>query len=437
MSDITEKKSWQFAPQDEIIASMRGLLQIDSTSGSAGAVTPEAPLGKGINEAINYMLDLGQSFGFRVKNVDGYCGWIEMGDPDAEEMLGIVAHVDTVPVGEGWSHPPFDATVEDGKIYGRGTNDDKGPAVAALYAMKAVADAGVPLGRRVRLILGGDEESGRWACLKRYKETEEIPTCAFSPDADYPVIFAEKGILNLKISAENLSGDPLTLESGTVVNIVPEKAKAHAGGKDYAETGVPAHAMAPEKGENALLKLGERLREDGIKHPFVELLNIANAEDLGIAFSDADSGPLTFNPAIAHVGDDGAVLECDIRYPVTMTAEPIVEAVRKAVGPLGFGVEKTKDMTPLYVDKNSELVQNLVDVYRNATGDDAEPLALGGGTYARAFDNAVAFGILFPGEPNMCHQKDEYWPVADLEKNLNIFADAITALAGTGEDDER
>ncbi|MGI6108759.1 MAG: Sapep family Mn(2+)-dependent dipeptidase [Eubacteriaceae bacterium] len=419
----------KFADQDQVIESLRGLLQIESTSGDAGPVTEEAPLGENINKAINYVLELGKSFGFRTSNIGGMCGWVEMGNEDSDEMVGILAHVDTVPVSEGWEYKPFDATVEDGRIYGRGTNDDKGPAIAALYAMKAVADSGIPLDRRIRLIVGGDEENGLWRCMARYKETEEIPTCSFSPDADYPVIFAEKGILGVKIASKpGLKGDDLTFDSGTVINIVPAEAHAEAGGKKYQAKGTPAHAMEPFKGDNALLKLGKLLEQEGVKHPFLDLLDIADTKGLGIDVSDDVSGELTFNPAVAHVDADGAELECDIRYPVTLKGEDFAESIRQAVEPLGFTVEITKNVAPLYVDKNSELVQKLLKVYQDVTGEDAEPISLGGGTYARAFDNAVAFGILFPGEPNMCHQTNEYWPVDDLNANMRIMAEAIAAL---------
>ena len=387
MTQTAQAKVTKFADQEQVISDLRGLLQIESTSGDAGPVTDEAPFGENIRKAIDYVLDIGKRFGFRTKDVDGMCGWVEIGPEDADEMVGILAHVDTVPVSDGWNYEPFDGTVEDGKIYGRGTNDDKGPAVAALYAMMAVTDSEVPLERRIRLIVGGDEENGQWRCMKRYKETEENPTCSFSPDADYPVIFAEKGILGVRIySNPDLQGD------------------------------------------NALLKLGHVLQEAGVSHPFLDLLEKANVRDLNIDVSDDVSGELTFNPAVAHVDADGAELECDIRYPVTLNGEDFAERINQAVAPLGFSAEITKNVAPLYVDKNSELVQKLLGVYRDVTGDDAEPISLGGGTYARAFDNAVAFGILFPGEPNMCHQTNEYWSVDDLNANMRIMAEAIAAL---------
>lgn len=417
------------ADQDEILESLRGLLQINSTTGDAGEKTDEAPLGERINEAINYVLDLGESFGFKTKNLDGYSGWIEVGPEDAQDLIGILVHVDTVPVGDGWDYEPFDLTIYNGNMYGRGTNDDKGPAIAALYSLKALQDSDVPLNKRVRLIVGGDEENGNWSCMVRYKETEELPTFAFSPDAVYPVIYAEKGILHIKFNLKEPVETKLVLDSGTVPNIVPEKAEASYGDQKFSTTGVASHAMEPEKGENALLKLGALLKKAGIKHSFLDLLEIANTDGLNISLSDEPSGELTYNPAVAHVDSDGAYLISDIRYPVTLQAEDILDRIRASIEPLGYELEVLDNVDPLYVDQESELVTTLVDVYNEMTGDNAQPIALGGGTYARAFDNAVAFGILFPGEPDMCHKRNEYWPVDDLMKNIQIIAEAVAALA--------
>lgn len=417
------------ADQDQILEDLRGLLQINSTTGDAGAVTQEAPLGENINNAINYVLDLGKSFGFKTKNLDGYSGWIEIGPEDAEELIGILVHVDTVPVGDDWDYEPFDLTIYNGNMYGRGTNDDKGPAIAALYALKAISDSEIPLTRKVRLIVGGDEENGNWSCMTRYKETEQLPTYAFSPDACYPVIYAEKGILHIKFVSTNPDGDAILLDSGTVPNIVPDKAHAEYNGKEYDTTGIASHAMEPEKGENALLKLGQLLKEEGANHTFLDLLEIANTDGLNISLSDEPSGKLTFNPAVGHVDENEAYLISDIRYPVTLNSEDILERMRESIAPLGYELELLDDVAPLYVDKNSDFVKTLVEVYNEYTGDEAEPIALGGGTYARAFDNAVAFGILFPGEPDMCHKRNEYWPVEDLMKNVEIIAQATAALA--------
>ena len=414
--------------EQAFFADLRGLLQIQSVNGDCGPVSERAPLGRGINDALEYMLALGRRFGFRTKNLDGYAAWIEMGE--GERLVGVLAHVDTVPVEEeGWIAPPFDGTILDGKLYGRGAGDDKGPAMTALYAMKAVAECGAPLKKRVRLILGGDEELGDWRCMKRYHATEELPDCAFTPDSEYPVTYAEKGILHLRIwRALDGSEPPLALSCGSAYNVVPAHAWAEAGGKRYEAKGRAAHAMNPEAGVNALLALCEKLRADGVDHPFLRLAEIASAEGLGIAFSDEPSGRLTINPAIASVTDTLAELKCDLRVPVTVTDAQVVEAVEKAVAPLGFAVEEAFFEPPLYVERDSPLVQTLQRVYRECTGRDDPPASSGGGTYARAFKNAVAFGAAFAGEEESFHQTNEYAVVDSIRKNFEIMANAIEAL---------
>ena len=204
---------------------LKTLIAINSINGNCGEKSENAPLGKGINDAIEAFLEIGKRFGFKTKNLSGYCGWIEMGE--GEKMLGIIAHTDTVETGDGWSYPALECTRTEDGYYGRGVIDDKGPALLALYAMKAISDKNINLGKRVRLIIGGDEESGSSRCIKRYKETEELPSISFSPDAHYPVVFGEKGMLRVKISGteENISPD-FKFEGGSVVNIVHEDAKA-------------------------------------------------------------------------------------------------------------------------------------------------------------------------------------------------------------------
>ena len=413
--------------EESFFSDLKGLLRIKSVSRTE-PITPQAPLGQGVYDALEYMLALGRSFGFRTKNLDGYAGWIEMGE--GNELVGIVAHLDTVDAkGEGWLAPPFDGTVIDGKLYGRGAGDDKGPAMLALYAMKAVAESGAPLKKRVRLILGGDEEQGDWLCMRRYRRTEELPDCAFTPDAEYPVTYAEKGILHVRIYGMLDGAPPLRLTCQNAYNVVPAYASAEFGGKSYEASGKPAHAMAPEKGVNALLGLCQKLREDGVDHPFLHLAQKLTPKGLGIAFSDGPSGPLTLNPAIAQVDGRMAEVKCDLRVPVTFTDTQVVEEIAKAVAPLGFSVEEESFQAPLYVPLDSPLVQTLQQVYRDCTGRDEAPASSGGGTYARAFPNTVAFGSAFQGEEECFHQTNEYAAVDSMLQSYQIMANAIAALA--------
>ena len=179
--------------KNNIIDTVSKLIGYKSVSKETG--NPEKPFGEECKKALNYFLDLGNKMGFRTKNIDGYCGYIEFGDGD--ELVGIIGHLDVVPADfkDGWTTDPFKADIRDSKLFGRGSIDDKGPVVASLYAMKYVAD-NLKVNKRVRLILGLNEEKS-WKCINHYKEVEEAPTIGFSPDANFPAIYAEKGILSL------------------------------------------------------------------------------------------------------------------------------------------------------------------------------------------------------------------------------------------------
>ena len=407
---------------------LRGLLKIESTNGEAGLVTPEAPLGTGINDAINYLLDLGESFGFKTKNLDGYCGYVEMGE--GEEMVAVLNHVDTVAVGGGWTVPPFDLTLQGDKVFGRGAIDNKGPAMVSLYAMKALAESAIPLNKRVRLIIGGDEEGDAWRCMKRYKATEDLPTSSFSPDSRFPAIFAEKGILRICLKKDlEAETKVMTFFSGNQINTVPDYAKAVVDGVIYKSQGKSAHASEPDNGINAIFRLAKKLKSEGIRHPFLDLLEIATLEGFNIQLSDEISGALTLNPSIVRVDGEQAILECDIRFPVSIEVSLIEERIAEAVKHLGFSFEILEELGPLHVDNESPLIKSLQKVYREYSGDITGPLTSGGATYARAFDNSVAFGGRFPGEPNMCHQTDEYWSLESMKKNFDIILKALEVLA--------
>lgn len=414
--------------QEQYLQELRGLLQIESV-----ALVPEAagadPFGKGVSQALEYMLTLGRSRGMRVKNLDNRCAWIEWGE--APEMTGILAHVDTVLAApEGWDTPPFDAIVQKGRVYGRGACDDKGPALLALHAMEAVSRMHDPKNLRLRLILGGDEESGRWKCMERYKQTEELPARAFSPDSHFPVTYAEKGGLQLRLLRKLMPGEiPLHISAGKVYNVVPSYARAELPDGEILEaTGRSAHAMEPEKGDNALLRLCTMLVSRGISHPLLDLAAISSPEGLGIAFSDDVSGALTINPAIASSDGDAMELDYDIRIPVTVTAEAVIDAVTAHVSPLGFTVERKAYNPPLYVARDSHLVQTLQNVWQACTGRNDPPVSSGGATYARTFQNAVAFGVLFPEDEVTYHQPNEYYSLASMKKAFQILANAMANL---------
>lgn len=442
------------------------LLNIESVYDES-TITPEAPMGEGINNALTYMLELGEKDGFTPKNVDGYAGHLEMGS--GEELLGILCHLDVVPPGEGWSHDPFDAIIKDGNIYARGAIDDKGPTMAAYYAMKIVKELGLPMNKRVRMILGTDEES-QWRCVDHYFENEEMPTMGFAPDADFPIIYAEKGILDIEFK-QNIESDDkeneyklISFSSGRRVNMVPDHARAVISGAKFdteafikhiadlgceahsfeengfqvlTVDGVSVHGMEPDKGKNAGIALASFLNQFAFNKNASSFLTFivdyfkgdSRGKNLGIAYNDDITGDLTINLGIMQYEDNkGGTFGCTVRYPVTTEIDSVIAKLTERGKVLGFEFNVSQNSTPHHVPKDHPLIQTLQKVYEEQTGEEATLLTIGGGTYARSLKAGVAFGPLFLGKPEVAHQKDEYAEIDDLLKATAIYAQAIAEL---------
>lgn len=410
--------------QKEIISTTQRLIQFNTVESQA---LPNAPFGQGNRDALDYVLGLGRQWGFTVKDLDGYAGYLEFGV--GREVVAVIPHLDVVPEGDGWDYSPFGGELSDGRIFGRGAADNKGPAVAALYAFKFVRDSGLPVNKRVRLIFGCDEESG-FLCVKHYIKTEGLPAAGFTPDGSFPVVNAEKGIIKGTFAATLPAGTPdLRFTGGTADNVVPHYAKAVIEGKTYEATGAAAHASTPELGDNAIIKLARQLR-NVYSHPVLEFLNAAADKDtLGIAAADEISGPLTYNPGVIAVTENKARLLVNIRYPVTGNADEIIGKLKATGEKYGFSFENYTDSPAHYVPEDSALVKTLLQVYRETTGLNGKPLAMGGGTYARVLGNFVAFGARFPEEPSTAHQRNEFITVDTLLKATEIYANAIFQLA--------
>lgn len=454
--------------KDDIIKSTQNLVKIKSVEEDA---LEGMPFGEGPYKALEYSLNLANDLGLETKNLDGYAGHIDLGDGD--ETVGVLAHLDVVPEGDGWTYNPYGGEIHDNKIYGRGTIDNKGPAIAVLYAMKALKDAGVPLNRKIRLILGTNEETG-WGCMDYYFKNEKAPNMAFTPDADFPVIYGEKGIIvfDLVYKMNNPVDCDVVLKDvkgGNAPNMVPDFAEALLEVKDFDElmkgykvykakkdypvfiskegdfvkvtaNGVSAHGSTPEKGENAISYLMDYLGfiftgECSICN-FINLYNerIAfkhHGEGIGCGFEDEISGKLNFNPGMISLDNGKITLRINVRYPIKSSAKEVYDGIRENIKDTTIElVEGNSDMKPLYVPKDNFMVQKLMSVYREETGDtDSEPITIGGGTYARTMENAVAFGPMFPGQKDVAHQKDEFISIDQLMKITRIYAKALYELA--------
>ncbi|EPZ37731.1 MULTISPECIES: dipeptidase PepV [Anoxybacillus] len=431
--------------------------------------TQEAPLGKEVYEALCYMLKRGEEEGFAVKNVDGLAGHIEMGD--GEEIVGILCHVDVVPAGDGWTFDPFGATIVDGKIYARGALDDKGPTIAAFYAMKIVKELELPLSKRVRMIIGTDEESD-WQCVERYFQTEQMPTIGFAPDADFPIIYAEKGIADFDLIQQPMNKQVhddllLSFQAGQRYNMVPDFAEAilqltnendmkerfltflrtHAlEGEAHGDgdtltlrlRGVSAHGMEPNNGVNAGIWLAKFLANETLDAQANEFVRFVSqffygdtrGKRLGVAHTNEELGDLTINVGVlSYTNERGGKMGLNLRYPVTNDMTRTKEIIEQVAKRHQFVLNNFSNSSPHYVAKDHPLVQTLQRVYEEQMGERASLLAIGGGTYARSLQAGVAFGPLFPNRPDVAHQKDEYMFIDDLLKATAIYAQAIYELA--------
>lgn len=451
--------------KEELIAVIQACIQIKSVKDVEHA-TPGAPFGPGIKEALEWTLALGEKFGFTVKNVEGYAGHIEMGTGD---LLGILGHIDVVPEGDGWSVSPYSATIKDGKIFGRGALDDKGPTLMALFAMKAIKDANIPLNMRVRLILGTDEESG-WADMDYYLKKEEVPQIGFAPDAEFPVIHAEKGILHLELSKSHTATFPhlVSVKGGERANVVPDLCEVMIKGitgeiiankfKDFTfpegvsgklsslETeldtkltfrGVGAHGSLPQNGKNAILyalRFLQTLPLDSeeqhmldfiLKHPGTGFCG----EGFEIALSDEPSGKLSLNIGILELTSDIIRFVIDIRYPVTFKRDDVFLPIEKIAKSEELSIKIITHQDAHHVPKDSALVQSLLKAYADVTGLEPFAFAIGGGTYAKVLPQGVAFGPVFPGEPEGIHCPDEYISIENLLVTTKVYAQAILNLA--------
>ena len=408
------------------------------------------PFGKNVDQALRTALQIAGDIGFRTKYGDGgYYGYAEVGE--GKEMLAILGHLDVVPVGKltDWKRNPFDPAEKDGMLYGRGTQDDKGPLLASLFAVKALMDAGVKFNKRLRFIFGTDEET-LWRCINRYKEIEETPTMGFSPDARFPLIYAEKGLLQLKLEGQNQTD--LRLTGGTAFNAVPDMmfydgvlqeelaSKLDELGFPYEwkEDGIEikgkaAHAMITEEGINAIARLCIALHAIGVESKAIHFIAQELGEDPYATnifgdCNDAPSGKLKFNVGMINLGEKEQI-SIDTRIPVTVSKEEIVKKLSAAAARYGLEYKEFDWLAPLYLAQDHPVIKTLMKVYHQYSGDEtSEPIALGGATYARAFDNCVAFGPLFPGELLTEHEPNERAIMENLYRAMNIYAYAIYQL---------
>lgn len=442
---MTEIRKYLEANKQEMIADLRDLVAVPSVQGDA---EDGMPFGIFPAKALITMLSKCKAAGFTVENVDNYAGSADINSLAPE--LAILSHLDVVPVGDGWTSPPFTLTQVGDKLVGRGAIDDKGPAVAALYAAKAVKELGIPLKKGVRLIFGTNEENGS-ADMAYYRRKRELPPKVFTPDGEYPVINAEKGMLRVYFSTE--WGYNVEIKAGTVINAVPDACEIRStvdqgvmidddgNSKKITEPltntevikGVSAHASTPNKGENAITKM---LASGIIAYQEIDKLNKlfphgeTDGVSCGLGFSDDISGKTTCVLSMLNTEDRRLKGGIDIRFPLDRTKAEISDNICGKLREAGFVIDSCEGVEPHCTDENSPFVQSLLRAYERVTGDKGRCIAIGGGTYVHEIEGGVAFGAEFPNEDGRMHSPDEFITVENLLKNAEIMAEAIIEICG-------
>lgn len=455
--------------KEKLLDDLIELLKFESVK-DLDSATEAAPMGKTIDETLQYMLHRAEREGFQTEDIDGYIGYADFGESD--DYIAVLGHLDVVPAPGQWTTPPFEPAIRDGKLYARGAIDDKGPTMAAFYAIKLLKELKLPLNRKIRLILGTDEESGM-RCMKKYVEVLGAPKVGFSPDAYFPLIHAEKGQINakllMKVSKKQDSGPHqlLAFSSGERGNMVPDLADAEVATSEreafekafaaYRQRrglngeltknksgvhiklhGKTVHGMEPQNGINAAIELAHFLVDfdfSGQDHQFLSFINDTLFEDdygdrLGLSVEHEEMGRLTVNAGIFHFQtDEQAVIQLNIRCPINTNYLRSIEILTEKCGEYGIEVNEIRKKDPHYVEKHHPVLKVLQSAYQKETSDEPTLLTSGGATYARFIKSGIAFGAVFPGKEMSAHQIDESIEVDDLLKAAAIYARALYTLS--------
>ena len=451
--------------EQELIEDVKTLCRINSVN---GAYSVGKPYGEGPYNALMAAMGICERYGFSTMNYDDYVIAADLNN--GEKALDILAHMDVVAAGEGWTvTDPFDPIVKDGRIYGRGTSDDKGPAMAALYAMRAVKDLGIPVSKNCRLILGSDEERGS-SDLPHYYAVENEAPMTFSPDSEFPVTNVEKGHLNLTVYAEideeEAADHIVEIWGGDTTNILPGKAYAIVKGLDddlirkeaeavAKETGVSfrvsatskgfridaegkaAHAAHPEDGKNAMLALLKLINR--LPLTACELTRLLKSLEglfpygdcygkaLGAELSDELSGPTTVSANILRVDGCSIKLDVDCRTAASSTEANTIAPVLANIKKAGFECRYTAKAAHV-VDGDSDFIKTLLSCYEDVTGLKGKLISTGGGTYVHDLKNGVAFGAVGESTDTNMHGADEFMPIDELKDAAVIYALCISEL---------
>lgn len=418
----------------EFLTLLSEVMQIASVKGEPA---PHAPYGKGPREVLAYVMEKSAAYGFQTTVIDDAIGYAHWGPTDTD-YIGVLGHLDVVPAGSGWSYPPFALTEKDGNFYGRGILDNKGPIISCLFAMKLLKDLGHQPQLPLRIIFGTDEESGM-SDIPHYLAAEQPPRFGFTPDCKYPVVYGERGVVNVQLDFPLPAQEQhlLAAFSGDQFrDHVPDHLSVTIGSQSFEALGKRSPSNAPELGDNAITKLAQQAAPQLAATPSLQaaLQWIAQSfhqqhygEGVDLVLEDADSGKLILTPVVLQKSASGLALEVAFRYPVSVTEEQVLAGVQKAL-PEGASLTILRSIPGFCRSKDAPEIQTLSTIYHQVTGNDPTPVTTTGATYARKMPNILAFGPSFPGQKGIAHNQDEYMAVADLRMNLEIYLRSLQAL---------
>lgn len=448
--------------KEQLFEDLFRLLRVPSVR-EDGKATEEAPVGPGPKAALEEFMKMAQEDGFETEQFGPWAGHLEIGSGD--ELMGILGHVDVVPVGTGWDTDPFEPVVKDNRIYARGSSDDKGPTVAAYFAIKLLRELGYDFNKKVRLIVGTDEESG-WQCMDHYFEHAEMPDFGFSPDAVFPIINGEKGNVSFTLSfATNKKTSQLKVlnfEGGLRENMVIQDATASIEGfssdislkfeeflndhqlngesnyqnnvATFKLVGKAAHGSTPEKGRSAATYLALFLEQNGLDNDFIKLLSNElhedfTAQNVGVNHHHEIMGDVSMNVGIVKYNDlEGGKMVLNFRFPKGTDEKEMEIKFTEKLANYSFDLTVGEAKEPHYVPANDPLVATLLEVYEKQTGLKGHEMSIGGGTYGRLMPRGVAYGALFPDSIDTMHQANEFLAIDDLLRATAIYAEAIYRL---------
>ncbi len=449
--------------KDEMVEKLQEFIRIESVAAAKGKeCTKETPFGKGSAQALHFMMDLGREKGFSVINYDNMICELDFGERK-DEAVGTIGHADVVPAAGVWKYPPYGGEIHDGRIYGRGAMDDKGPTLAAFYAVLAIKESGLPLSKNITQIIGGHEEGGYFPCLRHYLENaERIPAHGIVPDSYFPICFSEKHFVGLQFTAgekrriipaggnsgaAEVAGHRRILKSitgGNAINIVPPQAEAVFCDENgnitetIRESGTAAHASIPEQGDNAIAKLLKRLAQmefepadicEAVKELPKLMCSDTNGRGLGIAVSDV-TGETTNNVALIKYSEGRLSIISNARLPLSLSCSEMEKRIAHALEGSRWSFRTTGFMEGFYINPEDEPAKTLIDVYREESGDTkSQPFANGCGSYARLLSGFIPFGMAQQSGSLPFHVENEYIEIEEFFETTKIYAEALYRMA--------